>query len=232
MRKMRRAKMKAIYVRHGSTDDLERKRSQTFFAPLSALGRRQARRVALSLADTAVDLLVTSDMLRAVQTASEIARETGVVAEESPLFRERRSPTIVQGKSYDDPSVQNFLDALRKSPGEYPGIRHSDEENFYDLRARAIEARRHLEQRLRKLRAEKGDEEVTAVVVTHGGISTALLAVKLMGDDVSWEAFDRMRDHFVLSNTGVTTCEFDFHGDGRWNTFTLNDTRHLVGVTD
>ena len=85
--------MKVIFVRHGEPDyhELE-ERSYTGFgldlAPLSEQGRRQAQELCQHPLLRSADLLVSSAMTRALETASYVACATGLPLREEPLLHE------------------------------------------------------------------------------------------------------------------------------------------------
>ncbi|MCZ8514395.1 histidine phosphatase family protein [Paenibacillus filicis] len=65
------------FVRHGNTDWNNEKRSQGHLNnPLSVYGREQAQLVALRLAEERWDVLFSSDLLRARETAEAISAKT------------------------------------------------------------------------------------------------------------------------------------------------------------
>jgi broad specificity phosphatase PhoE len=71
-----------IFVRHGQTEVNREGRLQgRLDAPLTALGREQARHVATGLAGSAATAVVTSPLRRAADTAHEIASVLGVEVE-------------------------------------------------------------------------------------------------------------------------------------------------------
>ncbi len=83
--------MKTIYfVRHGETEGNTGKIYQGIDTPLMEAGLEQARLVADRCAHLKVTAMVTSDALRAQQTAQIISAKTGMDFETSPLFAERR----------------------------------------------------------------------------------------------------------------------------------------------
>jgi 2,3-bisphosphoglycerate-dependent phosphoglycerate mutase len=64
-----------ILIRHGETDWNRELRFQGHIdVPLNDIGHEQARRIAARLAAESVDLLVSSDLTRAQQTASSVAQ--------------------------------------------------------------------------------------------------------------------------------------------------------------
>ena len=79
-----------LLVRHGETFDNARQimQGQTQGC-LNETGREQARQVAQRLAQEPVDVVVASDLQRAVQTAETIAESHGLTVVTTPLLRER-----------------------------------------------------------------------------------------------------------------------------------------------
>lgn len=79
-----------LLVRHGETVDNARQimQGQTQ-GELNEQGRRQAREVADRLKDEPVDVVLSSDLRRAVQTAEIIARPHLQAVRTTPLLRER-----------------------------------------------------------------------------------------------------------------------------------------------
>ena len=86
-------KMKVIFVRHGEPDYSElEERSYTGFgldlAPLSEQGRRQAQALCQHPLLRSADLLVSSAVTRALETASYVACATGLPLRVEPLLHE------------------------------------------------------------------------------------------------------------------------------------------------
>ena len=79
-----------LLVRHGETFDNARQimQGQTQGC-LNETGKEQARQVAQRLAQEPVDVVVASDLQRAVQTAEIIAESHGLTVVTTPLLRER-----------------------------------------------------------------------------------------------------------------------------------------------
>ncbi|MDP2724467.1 MAG: histidine phosphatase family protein, partial [Bacteroidales bacterium] len=87
--------MKIYFVRHGSTDSLEKRISQPNSEPLNKNGVGQAKELAKRFADTQIDLIISSPHLRALQTAQAISASI----ETSALFAEVRKPKEIIGQS-------------------------------------------------------------------------------------------------------------------------------------
>jgi probable phosphoglycerate mutase len=76
--------MELILIRHG----LPEQSHETRDPPLSAEGREQARRVATRLARERIDMVVSSTMLRAIQTAEPFAAAAGHAVYTNPAIVE------------------------------------------------------------------------------------------------------------------------------------------------
>jgi broad specificity phosphatase PhoE len=206
--------MKTVYfVRHGSTEGNEKRVYQHLHTPLSELGRRQAEFVTRRFERIPVDIVITSDMERAAETGRCIAERNGFPIVCDPLFQEILRPAIVRGKGRDDPEV---LETMRFVAENWTNarVKHSDEENFFDLKTRALNALAHLAERL----------ERTLLVVTHGTFLCMLICCMIAGEEVSPQLFDRVHHFLVLKNTALSVCEYD---NGKWQLVIWNDHAHL-----
>lgn len=151
-------------VRHGITDwHAHRKVLGHRDIPLNDEGRRQAEAIADALAAVPIADVVSSPLVRAVQTAEAIGRRCGIQVARDPRLIDLRVGRW-EGVSYDDvdasPEYQRFL--ANPESETIPGG-----ENLADVRTRAVGA---LEQALED--SPSGDG---IVVVTHAGIIRVLL---------------------------------------------------------
>ncbi len=141
---------------------------------LSPTGTAQADSLAAALADIPLADVVTSPVLRAVQTAEAIARRRGSAVNRDPRLSDLRVGAW-EGQKYDDvarsPEYVRFLaDPLNeKLPGG---------EDLRQIRDRAVGA---VAQALRD--APPGDN---IAIVTHGGLCRVLLAHFLGSDLAGW----------------------------------------------
>jgi probable phosphoglycerate mutase len=106
--------MELILVRHGLPD----RRDDTADPPLSGIGLDQARRVAAWLADEHVDAVVSSTMLRAIQTAEPFAAHRGhaVRRHEGIVEFDRDSGTYIPMEVL---KRENYPAWLRMAQGEH-----------------------------------------------------------------------------------------------------------------
>lgn len=146
-------------IRHGETAWNKATRIQgQLDIPLNETGLRQADAVGLALAETAIDALYTSDLLRAVQTATPLARAKGLKVIPVQGLRERHFG-VWQGETYGE--------IEHKYPREYARWREREPtfavegaENLIAFQARMAQALQTLAQ------AHPGQ---TIAVFTHGG---------------------------------------------------------------
>ena len=206
--------MKTVYfVRHGSTEGNETRAYQHVHTPLSELGRRQAACVARRFERIPVEIVITSDMARAVETGRCIAARNSLPMVCDPLFQEILRPTIVRGHRRDTPAALEMRRFLAEN-WTNARVKHSDEENFFDLKQRALKALAHLVAR----------RETTVLVVTHGTFLCMLICCMLAGEEVSPQWFDHVYHFLVLKNTALSVCEYD---QGKWQLVIWNDYAHL-----
>jgi probable phosphoglycerate mutase len=93
------------FIRHGETDWNRQHRFQgQIDVPLNATGHEQAARLARRLApDAAADVLLSSDLERARQTAEPLARAWGLPVRDEPGLREQAFGVL---EGLDFPTIQ------------------------------------------------------------------------------------------------------------------------------
>ena len=169
-----------------------------------------------------VDVIFSSPMTRAAQTAKSIAERTGHTVIENELFEEIKRPSDVRGKSKEDPEVRAIMKEVKNHFTD-PAWRHSDEENYFLLKERAEKALAFL--------AARTEENI--LVVTHGEILKMLLSVVAFGSNVTPGIYDRFKRTFVPFNTGISKIQYDLsfglNPDG-WYVLAWNDHAHLGEV--
>jgi broad specificity phosphatase PhoE len=205
--------MRLIVVRHGATlHNAEARFTGQTDAPLSARGMRQARAVADRLRAVDFTLVVSSDLLRARQTAAEIiaARPTASLRLDADL-REIALGSW-EGLTYAEARAQqpDVFDAWRRDAMQSapPGG-----ETALALHTRVVRACERWRQA-----APAG----STVWVTHGGVISALLCYALDLDLTK-------RWRFRRDNASIT--EFDLGAD-YIIVMRVNDRAHLEGLPD
>ena len=149
-----------LLIRHAETDYNRQLRVQGHVdVPLNAIGRAQAARLAARLADEPIDLLVSSDLQRARQTAEPLAAQRGLALATDPAWREQAFGVL---EGLDGPALrlgypEQWQAWLRHDPdGAPPG--GESRRRFFDRVWQALHA----------LAAAHAGARVA--VVTHGGV--------------------------------------------------------------
>ncbi len=207
--------MKVYLVRHGESVGNAAGVHQTADMPLSVQGVQQAEKLAGRFADVVVDKIVASPYLRTKQTAKAIAKVTGVQIELDDRIREIKHPSVLVGKSGNDPESKRISHLISVNKDD-PHWHFADEENFHDLKTRTSS---FLEQLSRK-----GEENL--IVVSHGHTIRNLVGLMIFGEDFNATQWHDMINHMYLRNTGVTVC--DYQTSRGWAVSTFNDIAHLL----
>lgn len=216
--------MKRIYlVRHGESEANVGNIYLGGETPLTEEGHRQADFIAERASKLPIEVVVASTLLRAKQTAQHIVDKIGKPLETSDLFVERRSPSEYVGRPYGDPKTADIDKILDANFGK-PGWRHSDEENFDDMKVRAKKAVEFLEAR----------PENEILVVTHGLFLRMLVGTILFNDEFTGREGFSLFKTFQTKNTGLTI--FLYHPEAIsegvhkkvWRILTWNDHAHLA----
>lgn len=182
--------------------------------PLSELGHRQAEATAKVLAQENVAAIYTSDLLRAVQTATPLAQLTGLEIKQTSAFRER-SVGVMEGLTFEEAAAHYAEDYAALMARDFER-QLTGGESYRQLRERAST-------RLDELIAKHAGE--TFVVFAHTG-TISIMTLHLMG---SLDA-EHLRVVWVhTANCGV--ARFQLNADGFLRVVALNDTRHLIDLS-
>ncbi|HVW71647.1 MAG TPA: histidine phosphatase family protein, partial [Candidatus Paceibacterota bacterium] len=170
---------------------------------LSEEGKEQAHRIGLYLGSLGIEAIYASPFERAKETAEIIAAQLHVPIEYSDLLRERKNPSDVIGKSTRDPEVEQIVSQIDLTFHD-DTYRHADEENFLDLKARAIACLSYL--------ASRPEQELC--IVTHHAFLKMLLACMLYRDELHASDFVKLSFFNQSDNGGTSICEY--RPWGRW----------------
>lgn len=210
--------MKTIYfVRHGESEGNTGKVWSGNDTVLSAKGREQSEFMGQRAKNIMFDVLISSTMRRARETAEIIADATGHALILSDLFTERRRPTAIMNVPH---SVEtDAINAQWHQTMYISGVRELDGENFDDLTVRAREALQYVAQR---------DEDVL-MIVTHGFFLRVLMATVVFGDELDGSMLKQFEGRFRMQNTGITVFRYDEEADPEnpWSIWVWNDHAHL-----
>lgn len=207
------------FVRHGQSEGNAQPVFQAEDSPLSELGKKQAEFIAERASHIEFEKLISSPQMRAKQTAEAISKTTNKKIEFSDLFIERVKPDSINGKSHNDPDA---VAAWRKWEQALvdPSIKFEDGENYIAIVERAKKALDYL----------KNLPEKTILVATHGYFLRTMVAVVLLGETLTPEAYQHFQRSIFMANTGlsVMTYQNKFEEDYKWRLITHNDQAHLA----
>ncbi|MFP5330879.1 MAG: 2-carboxy-D-arabinitol-1-phosphatase, partial [Acidimicrobiia bacterium] len=175
-------------------------------APLSANGRRQAAALGERLAGRSFDLVVSSDLERAHETALAV----GHPVETDPAWREM---------NLGDWEGRTFAEVAAEHPDLLEAIRAGDAVKFGKVGETIAEFEERAHTALEALAARLGSG--SALVVTHGGLIDTFVG-RLMG------RIDR-RTFPIVTNTSLTEIRYEAIGSEppRFRLQTFNDATHL-----
>jgi broad specificity phosphatase PhoE len=206
---------KLYLIRHGqSGGNVEGRFGGHSPTPLSDLGREQALVTAEALSREQIDVIYSSDLLRAVQTAEPLAGKLGLDVNKTSAFRER-DVGVLEGLT--------FRESKEKYPKDYyalinRNINHkiTDGESYRHLLRRGTGALKEI------LRVHRGKK---IVIYSHTG-AICYLTLYLIG---AINRHTKQTPWLVTSNCGIN--RFEIRGRNNTRVLTLNDTRHLLEMT-
>lgn len=207
--------MKHMYlVRHGETDSNLLRYVPTKLEPLNARGLAQADVVAKRMASLDIDQLIASDFLRAQQTAQPIAalKEMSIIT--IPAFGEVLEPSSIHNVNESEDVVLEHR-KNRNGNVENPAWRQEDGENFTDIFARIVEAKKYLENSIAQ----------NILVTSHSFFLQLFVAAILLKVDKPTNDWFTVGSILKVSNTGVTLLTEE---NGKWRVVTWNDHAHFA----
>jgi ribonuclease H / adenosylcobalamin/alpha-ribazole phosphatase len=196
-----------VLLRHGQTPmSVQKRYAGRSDAPLTDVGVQQAAAAAKRLASAGLGAIVASPLLRAVQTAQEVAAVTGVAVVTDDGFRET---------DFGAWEGLTFAEVRQRWPAELatwladPEVAPPGGESFTAVSARVTAAL------YRVLAARAGQ---TVLIVSHVTPIKTLVAAALLAPPA---ALYRM--HLDVA----ALCEIDWYADGPAVLQSFNDTGHL-----
>ena len=197
-------------VRHGETQwNTIEKQQGHLDSPLTDNGIQQAQLLADGLVGRNIDILYSSDLGRALQTASFIADKLHLDVNEDPRLRERHLGAM-QGLTKQE-FAENYPDEFRQHNAGDPDYVLPGGESACQRSARCIEcaedlARRHTGKRI--------------LIVGHGGVLTSFFYKA-----TNTPLIEPRR--FSLFNASISAF---YIADGQWRLDTWGEVAHLQGL--
>ena len=196
-----------MLLRHGQTPmSVQKRYAGRSDPPLTEAGVQQAAAAAKRLASAGFGVIVTSPLLRTVQTAQAVAAVTGAAVVTDDGFRET---------DFGAWEGLTFAEVRERWPAELsawladPEVAPPGGESFTDVSARVIAA-------LDRLLAARAGQ--TVLIVSHVTPIKTLVAAALLAPPA---ALYRM--HLDVA----ALCEIDWYADGPAVLRSFNDTSHL-----
>lgn len=205
--------MNVYFVGHGESQGNCAGIHQDGTTQLSEYGLKQAETVARRFKRISVDVIFSSDFIRAAKTAEMISRIVQKKIVHLPILREMKRPTEIEGKHHKAPETMSIKKILEEH-SEDPSWHFSDEENIYDFRKRALDFIDFLSKQQHK----------NIVVVSHGLFIRMIVAVMMIGSDAPIDEYHKIFRFLKHKNTGITLCRRD---KDHWSLVTWNDHAHL-----
>jgi probable phosphoglycerate mutase len=200
-----------LVVRHGETVWNHQQRFQGHGdSPLTERGRSDVRTLGLRLKNIPFDQLISSDLGRAVETATLIAQHTGHKIYTDPRLRERHygvleGLTIAQIKKL-------HADTFKKLITGDPDEQIPEGESHRQLYERNID---YIEQFIRE------NAGATALLVVHGGVIDSLLRM------IAQLPLDHPRCFTAMNATLNIFTHGEFFRETKWVVETWGDRAHL-----
>ena len=203
-----------VIIRHGqSQGNAEGRFGGHTDTPLSPRGRRQAKATARALASEKFNAIYSSDLPRAIETATPLAELTGARLETTEALRER-SVGVMEGLTFEE--------AAELHPEQYQALLRRDFEHVLlggeSYRQTLDRAQRKLDEAIEQ---HKGGR---IALFAHTG-TICILILHLMG---ALDAPELKPVWIATANCGI--ARFDLRDDGFVRVLVINDTRHLVGI--
>ena len=181
---------------------------------LSDLGIKQAAKTAKMLAKEGIDVIYSSDLHRAMQTAEPLAKLLDVEVRAVGEFRERHVG-VLEGLTFDESKEQH--------PTDYFALVNRNINHVIS----GGESYRHLLKRITQKLHEilRAHQHQRIAIFTHTGV-ICFMTLHLLG------AIHRGTKHtpwLITSNCGIN--RFEIRGRRNVRVLALNDTRHLIEVT-
>jgi 2,3-bisphosphoglycerate-dependent phosphoglycerate mutase len=199
-----------LFIRHGQTDwNVQQRFQGQLDVPLNATGHAQAQRMARALANDRHDLLFSSDLQRALQTAAPLAAAWSQAPQTLAGFRE-------QGFG-----VLEGLDGITVR-AQHPGLWQQWLKFDADFELPGGESTRRFHQRVTQAVADlvAAHSGKRIAVVTHGGV------LDMLWRSANGLGLDGQRE-CEIPNTGINTMRWV---DGGLQVVQWADAEHLGGA--
>lgn len=206
--------MKVYFVRHGEGEhNVKHLYSHPDFS-LTKQGESQAQVAAARVKTLPIEIIISSTFKRTKQTTKIINQQLQKEVIYSNLATEIKRPSEIAGKFQGDPEIKKIKNEMDKN-FHLPDWHYSDEENFFDLRKRALDFIYYLE--------SLNNNHI--LVVTHLVFIQAIVLTMMLRENLTPEILLRAYRFLEIETSGLTVCEYK---NNDWHLVTWNDHAHLA----
>ncbi len=199
--------MRVFLVRHGQTEWNDQKRVQGHTdVHLDSRGKEQASLLGEALSKEGIERILTSDLMRAKDTAEIVGLRIGLPIELSSKLRER-SFGEWEGFTYE------------VFTGRFGELTSSSDQDPHSVAPPGGESLMDLRQRLKEVAEDIVKRQKSTLVVSHGGACGILLCELLQIPQSSTRKFR-------FDNAAIT--EINFYRDGNRSLIRHNDSSHFL----
>ncbi|HUS13311.1 MAG TPA: histidine phosphatase family protein [Pyrinomonadaceae bacterium] len=203
-----------VIIRHGqSQGNAEGRFGGHTDTPLSPRGRKQAKATAKALASEKFSAIYSSDLPRAIETATPLATLARVPLITTEALRER-NVGVMEGLTFEEAAEQH--------PEQYRALLRRDFDHILlggeSYRQTLDRASRQLDEAIEEHRGGR------IALFAHTG-TICILILHLLG---ALDAPELKPVWIATANCGIT--RFDLRDDGFVRVLSINDTRHLAGI--
>ena len=195
-------------LRHGTTVHNLEKRHQNALSQLSEEGIALIEALTQNLHPLQAQIIFSSPFKRALHTAEIINESLHIPLVINEAIREIKRPTAIEGKFHNEFEVIKIKELIKKNY-KHEEWHFSDEENFFDLKKRALIFLHDME--------EQKNERVLAI--SHGIVIKMIAALTIFGTKLDSNTFQHFYDNTSISNGGITICRYQ---EDSWKLRCLN----------
>ncbi len=209
--------MKVFLVRHGRTKESESNRRQYPYSLLSEKGVLQAKAAAIRLNKESLDMILSSEWIRAKETAEIISTEIGKPFKIISGIQEKEHSPALHGITLDDEIQKEYEKDLKNNWGDLDWKFRGEGESLRDIIQRAG---KFIELIVDDYRGKN------ILVVTHSAFIRGFIVSAILGDKYCDSDCLNLFLGINIANTGISLLEFN-ETRKSWGIVYLNDHLHL-----
>jgi probable phosphoglycerate mutase len=209
--------MEVFLVRHAQSDAHSKGRRQAPDSSLSERGSRQALALARRLKLCDIDLILTSKLPRAKQTAEIMAKVLAKPLEIFEGIHEREQHPSLYGASYESRIHNQNVAEIAENMDNLDWKFRGRGESIRQVIKRAVKFKKHL---------EENHLDQNLLVISHGIFIRCFVAACILGENYQDDGFIAINRSLRFDNAGVSLLEYD-EDRKSWEIKYLNDCSHL-----